>query len=588
MTPQTSDAADAPLPQPHPPLKPHQKLIATPATAEANPAVLQPGQTLEITVEVHNSTPQTDRFWLTCAGLPKDWIRIRYEGGQPQPVSEFGDFVEPRLILPAGERGQVILSIQPPSNAPAIPYTATLQLHCPMMLEPRSTWFYLRVLPIQSLYLELKTVQGRVRQAAGQYEICLHNQGNTERRIALRVREANPQPACTYLMTPTRFWVLPPNDCSQTQLWVKPKHAWKRPLWGSRSIQFWVEVDDRQQLPLPTDQLQGTLIWQGRPFWQVGLGLLASLGSLGAIGLLATGLLTAVSGPKILEFAAENATVQEVVQESGPQSAQQSSQQSATGAVRLNWQVQNPAQIQSLRLTNANAKGGAKSIVYDFSQGVPKELQTFCTLQQVLRCKGVPINAREIGNYELGLELYPKKSGSPIDRQKTTVSIQPQIPTIAAFKINDKDAPAKLTIAANTQAQPLNFSWLVKGGQSLTVELLPSPGKVQAEGKLVYTPNQPGVKQFTLKATNAAGQQVSRSVTIEAPPVAAAPPPQKAAEAPNLPQLPIVDIDPLPSIPAPSTRPPAAAGRNPSPSPQPSASSKPLTVPPSELPPQFN
>jgi hypothetical protein len=584
MTPQTSDAADAPLPQPHTPLKPHQKLIVAPATDEANPAVIQPGQTLEITVEVHNSTLQTDRFWLTCAGLPKDWVRIRYEGGQPQPVSEFGDFVEPRLILPAGERGQVVLSIQPPSNAPAIPYTATLQLHCPMMLEPRSAWFYLRVLPIQSLYLELKTVRGKVRQTAGQYEICLHNQGNTERRIALRVREANPQPACTYLMTPARFWVLPPNDLSQTQLWVKPKHAWKRPLWGSRSIQFWVEVDDRQQLPLPTDRLQGTLIWQSRPFWQVGLGLLAGLGSLGAIGLLATGLLTAVSGPKILEFAAENATIQESIQESVQESGQRSGQDSKAGAVRLNWQVQNPAQIQSLRLTNANAKGGDKAIVYDFSQGVPKELQAFCTLQQVLRCKGVPITAREVGNYELGLELYPKKSGSPIDRQQTTVSIQPQIPTIAAFKINDKDAPAKLTIAAN--AQPLNFSWLVKGGRSLTVELLPSPGKVQAEGKLVYTPNQAGVKQFTLKATNAAGQQVSRSVTIESPPAAATPPSPKAAEAPGLPQFSIEGIDLPPS--APPARPPVAAGRNPSPSPQPSASSRPLTVPPSELPPQFN
>ena len=469
MTPRISDTSN--LPQPNGLLKPHQRLTVEPATDENNPAVLQPGQTLEIVAAVHNTTPQRQRFWLTCAGLPKDWVQVRYEGGlEPpeSPESRIGDIAESGLTLPAGAQGQAIVCIQPSSNAPAIPYTATLQLHSPLMLEPRSTWLYLQVLPIQSLYLELKTIRGKVQQTAGQYEVCLQNQGNTDRRISLRVRESNRQQACDYLMTPTRSWILPPNHSGTTQLWVKPRQVWKRPIIGNRSIDFWVEVEDGQQLPLPTNRLPGTLVWQSRPLWQVGLGLLASLVTLGAIGLLTTGLLNAAADPKILEFAAENATVQE----------------SETAAVRLHWQVQNPAQVQSLRLTSSGSKGATHSIVYDFSQGIPKDLQPFCTLQQVLSCKGMPMAVREPGNYGFGLELYPKKSSSPIDRQKTEVTIQPQLPTIATFKINDKDAPAKLTIALSAPAQPLNFSWLVKGGRSLTVELLPTPGKVEPQGKL--------------------------------------------------------------------------------------------------------
>ena len=521
MTPRISDAANLPLPQPNAPLKPHQKLIVEPATDEANPALLQPGQTLEIRVAVHNTTPQSARFWLTCAGLPKDWVRVRYLGGQEQPAPKVA---EPGLTLVAGQEGQAILCIQPASNAPAIPYTATLQLHSPLMLEPRSTWLYLQVLPIQSLYLELKTVRGKVQQTAGQYEVCLQNQGNTDRRISLRVREVSRKQVCEYLMTPARFWVLPPNGSGTTQLWVKPQRRWQRPIVGNRSIHFWVEVEDGQQLPLPTDRLQGTLIWQRRPLWQVGLGVLAGLGGLGAISLGAAGLFSVAARPQILEFAADSATMQE----------------SETAAVHLNWQVKNPAQIQSLILTNSS-KGAEKSIVYDFSQGLPKELQPFCILQAALICKGVPTAAREVGNYKFSLDLISKQETSPSDRQKTQVSIQPQLPTIAAFKINDKDAPVKLTIGSNAQTQPLNFSWLVKGGRNFTVELLPTPGKVQAQGKLAYTPNQPGVKQFTLKATNAAGQQVSRSVTIEtaASPPPATPTPRSVGIMPNLPQFPI-------------------------------------------------
>ena len=562
MTPQTSDASDPPIPQPA--IKPHQQLRVEPATDAANPAVLQPGQTLEVTVEVHNTTPQPDRFWLTHAGFPKDWVSVRYVGGRPEPGT-----TEPQvLILAAGEKGKVGLQIQPPSNAPAIPYTTTLQLHSQHLLEPRSTWLYLQVLPIHALHLELKTVQGNVQKTAGQYEICLRNQGNTDRRIALRVQEANRKQVCDYLMTPARFWVLPPKDSGTTQLWVKPKRAWKRPIVGNRSINFWVEVEDSQQLPIPTDRLQGTLVWQGRPFWQLLLGLLAGLGSLGAIGLLATGLLNMVSDPQILEFATENPTYQE----------------SEATIVRLNWQVKNSAQLQSLKLTSQVGKSAGKSIVYDFSRGVPKELQPFCQLQQALSCKGVPTAARDVGNYGFELELVSKTAKGSPDRQKTEVSIQPQIPTIAVFKVNDKDAPAKLTLPANSQ--PLNFSWQVKGGRNFTVELSPTPGKVQAQGKLAYMP-QPGVKQLTLKATNSAGQQVSRSVTIE---TAAAPPTKNAAETPNLPQFPTVVLD-LPSF-APIRSPVRAteSGRTPPPQPgrSPSSSPQPLTVPPSELPPQFN
>ena len=563
------DANSAPLLH----LKPHQKLAIEPVTDLNHPAVLQPGEILEVTARVHNTTPNPDRFWLTCAGLPIDWVSLRY--GQEQTASEA---VRPDgLTLPSGETGQIILSIHPPSNAPPIPYTATLQLHSKQMLEPRSTWLYLKILPVHALQLDLRAVSSTIRQMAGEYEICLLNQGNTDRHISLGVREAGRQLTCEYLMTPARVWVLPPNGSGNTQLWVKPKQRWKRPLLGQRSIDFWVEVEDAHHLPLPSDRLPGTLIWQGRPLWQVALGLLAGVGGAGAIVLMATGLFGIANRPQILEFATENSTYQE----SDPSGA----------PVQLNWQVRNPAKLRSVQLTS-RGQGGRKFTTYDFSQGIPKELQPFCTLQQTLKCQAVPTAARDAGAYKFELALTAR-TDSAIDRRQIEVSIQPQPPTIAAFKINDKEAPAKLTLPL-TGAAPLNFSWQVNG-RNLNVELLPAPGKVQAQGKLSYALQQPGVKQFTLRATNAAGQQVSRSVTIEATAPPTAPPTASTVASPASTAMPsspsVLGLDtpreaPPRTSPAREALPSTTRATPPPASPRPAPT--PLTVPPSELPPQFN
>ncbi len=54
------------------------------------------------------------------------------------------------------------------------------------------------------------------------------------------------------------------------------------------------------------------------------------------------------------------------------------------------------------------------------------------------------------------------------------------------------------------------------GGKDIKVELLPSPGTVNKEGRATYPlGKEPGSETIILQVTNAEGEQKSRSVTIE-------------------------------------------------------------------------
>jgi hypothetical protein len=455
--------------------------------------------------------------------------------------------------------------------------------------ERRSQMLHLQVWSVCSLAMELRTIVGQVTQGAGRYEIWLLNQSSCDRRISLNPRSETPE-ACEFWLTPAPTLTLLPGTSAKTDLRVKPMQRWGRPWWGEKPVPFVVDVTDQQGLPLLPDQLTGAVIWQGRPVWQIlaGLGLVGA--SVAAIALIAGLWIKTTTDLKIVTFGAGRSTYEE-----------------GKEPVRLNWQIQNPQQLQTLQLTSRSEDGKfARSVVFDFSQGIPKELKSFCTGQQVLDCQGIPTDARTVGKYGFELSVLSKSSpGSPSDTQKTDwVSVQPQLPAIVAFKLNNKDAPEKYRVALG-QATQVALSWQVKGGKDLQVELLPLYRTVATTGSMSLTlAQQPGIQTVTLKGRNSFGQEVSRSLTIEtyAPQAAASPPNPSTPAAPptatNAEQLPTVIPNlpqPAPAIAPPPQEPRSSSSASPAPAPKPAAlkPNQPTpadsrTLSPSELPPQFN
>lgn len=577
-----------------------------PATSSTKPALLQPGQMLEVLVLVQNTSDRVDRFRLTCPDLAENWLTVRYPEGLNTP----GLVVESDgLDLNPGATGQIVLLIHPPADAAAGTYSPTIRLHSAnnpelMLLD----LVYLQIRPVYYLTLELRTLLGRVKHGAGQYEVRLMNEGNTDRDLILSLSSPDEDKLCSHEVLPD-VWQLPPKRSGSSDLRIQPVKWWRRPLFGGgRLITFYVDVQDRENLPLTTDRLQGTLVWEARPVWQLLLFILATLGALGAIALLIWLWLFQTPAPaKILEFGSQDTTYQE-----------------AEGDfIRLNWQVRNPTQLQTLRLSSQSPDGAAlgQPVVYDFSQGVPKELQPFCTVQRVLICNGVQTDARKAGGYIFELAVIPKDgNGEPVDTKKTgTITIQAQFPVILSFKVNNQEAESRYLIPINKK-QPqksVSLSWEVRGGKDLRVELLPSPGAVrtdsQGSGKVNYLlPKRPNSETLTLKVTNAAGQQVSRSVTIETfdpalpspspkpriptVPVTALPPPPPGSPLPVIPIPAAPTVLPAPNAGTQPSQPPAPAApgsaapanKPPSPNPNAPAPADPNTLSPSELPPQFD
>lgn len=569
-----------------------------PATSSAQPRTVQLGQPLEVGVLVHNRSDRVDRFRLTCPDLPANWFTVRYPEGLDTP----GLVVEADgLALNPNAKGQILLLVHPPLDALAGTYSPTIRLHSAnnpdlAMLD----LVYLQILPTYLLNLELRTLLGRVRRGAGQYELRLANQGNTEREVVLQVRSADEEDLCTYTLAPPPPCLLPAKTSTVLDLRVQPTKWWRRPLYGGgRPLSFFVEAADPQQHPLPNDRLQATLIWESRPWWQFWLFVLTTLGALVAIALLLWWLFfRPPASPNILEFASEEAAYRE-----------------ADGDfIRLNWQIRNPEQLQAIRLTSQSPEGAAtsKPLVYNFSQGIPNELKEVCVIRQLLICRGVRTDARKVGNYIFELAVIPKKGqGNPSDSQKTSlISIQPAQPNITYFRIDGKDikADSKYLVPINPK-QPIKrlvLSWQVEAGKDVKVELLPTPGTVRPKDAIAYLLTQkPTVETFTLKVTNAAGGQITRSIAIETyvPPVLpgkVAKPADSLPPAPgNLP--PLVPLPALPSLPpppsidsppppgaasSPNTTPPSAA--TPSPNPTAPAPADPDALSPTELPPRFD
>ena len=295
-------------------------------------------------------------------------------------------------------------------------------------------------------------------------------------------------------------------------------------------------------------------------------------------------------------------------------------------SILLNWKVNNPNQIKTLNLIGRTQEGAVSSPLksFDFSQGIPQQLEGYCTLEDTLTCKNVPTAVRQAGEYTFEMAIVPKKGqGEPADVKKTnSIKVKSQPPQIVEFKLNGKEAMPKYVIPLSKKSIFLPLSWKVAGGSDIKVELLPAPGTVPSAGLTYYPISQkPGSETITLQVKNASGEQISRSVTIETfdptfgvqPSVApSASPASKSPSAPAAAKLPtLVPANPFqpasptdqsspsanaPASPSSSPSPSSPSGAASSPAPSSSPSAPPLNAPapvepgslsPAELPPQF-
>jgi len=429
--------------------------ILLPVTTSVQPAVLQPGQILQLSIRVNNRSDKVDRFWLTCPDLEPNWFTVRY----PEGVQERGLVLAGNgLDLNPDESGEITVLLNPPLNALAGNYFPTIRLHSAnnpnlILLDV----FYLEVLPVYVINVELRTLVGKVRRMAGLYEVRLNNLGNTPRQIILQAiildedeelciftfpeselitgEEINAPPRPWFAFLPfvsppvtnpeARTLVrISPSEVATIPLEVKPNKWFRRPWFGGGLlINFGVELEDVQQLPITNNLPQGTLIWQPRPWWQLLLVILTTLGSLAALAFLIWWFFfRPPAQPKIADFASVSPVYKEANND----------------FIRLNWQIRNPNQISAIAVTGTSVDGSAvgESKTYNFSQGIPNELKYFCAIRTQLVCQNVLTNARQPGDYVFELKVFSKKAkDAVVDTVKTNpIKIQPvESPKIVEF-----------------------------------------------------------------------------------------------------------------------------------------------------------
>ena len=249
--------------------------------------------------------------------------------------------------------------------------------------------------------------------------------------------------------------------------------------------------------------------------------------------------------PKILTFGATQPRYWETLS-STDRKADAGTNSPSSPTVALNWQITSPEQISVLTLVGRLADGSilAPAKQYDLTEGLPKGLEEFCTLTSTdLTCSALPTEARTVGAYSFELRLFTPNNPEPIATAKTDpVRIVPLPVMIETFTVNGDIASTKYQLqispeedAAQTTVQ---IAWRVVGGSYTQVELLPTPGSVPMAGSLSYPLTTNTQEVVTLRVTSVSGDQITRSVILEALQPEISPPPTPPQSEPLLPAPP--------------------------------------------------
>lgn len=437
-----------------------------PATTAASPMPLQAGDALALTVLVDNRCDRVDRFRLICPDLPAEWVKIIYPEGPQTGVVITSEALE----LNPGDTGQIQVLIQPPLDTDAGIYTPTIRLFSinnPELVLLEAV--YLQILPIYQVDIELISLVSRVKNQSGWFELRLHNAGNTPRTLNLQVQNLDGEELCDYTLSPTQVHLLP-HASTKVSLEVQPTQWWKRPFYG-RPLNFALELEDAQQLPLANNRFQGALIWEPRPWWQLLLVVLTLFGTLVGIALLVWWLLTRPPArAEIISFAPATYTLKE-----------------ADGRpIELNWTIKNPQTFNQLQLKGVSPDGVVMSgpFVYDFREGMPPELSHFCTLTEVLRCQQVPTDARKPGTYHFELSVSPQSEGvpQPMAAKTEAIVVQPfPPPQIQQFEPTKTTYTEPIGQGTETQPSEIYLNWKITQGKR-TKAMLIGQGTDNASG----------------------------------------------------------------------------------------------------------
>ncbi|MDJ1184221.1 hypothetical protein [Roseofilum casamattae] len=411
--------------------------VLTPASTAEKPTLAEAGKSVNLSVLVHNRSNRVDRFRLTCTDLPESWWEVHY----PEGINELGLVIIPdNLALNPGAKGEIGLEFRFPLETDAGRYLPTLRLSGEndpdlVLLD----MVYVEVLPRYDLRMDLRTLVGKVSRETGMYQVRLQNAGNTLRQLSISVREDQGRPICQYQLMPDGI-ALDRGELIAVDLDAKPGPWWRRPLIGQgKTIAFYVELVDDYELPLPSDRIEGTLLWQARPWWQL---LLAILAGLGLLGLLIFAIWWAFfkppAPPRIDEFSS-----------AAPQYTAENDD-----FIYLNWEIRNPRQIESLKILGRSPNGNVTStpVFYNLQRGLPETLQEFCSLtRRRLLCQNIRTDAREPGDYLFEMTVMPKRRGqSTIAATTNTVTIAPlPIPKIAEFRARLLDKNETENLSSN-------------------------------------------------------------------------------------------------------------------------------------------
>ncbi|MEL6939303.1 MAG: hypothetical protein AAFO84_08940 [Cyanobacteria bacterium J06598_1] len=193
--------------------------------------------------------------------------------------------------------------------------------------------------------------------------------------------------------------------------------------------------------------------------------------------------------------------------------------------VPLSWTVTNAKKIKALRLGSVtnDATQNLQERTFDFSNGVPAQLDPYCRLSEnVLSCAEVPTGASELGYYNFYLQTISTDEQANSRGEETVmnaveVAIAPPLPEILSFTHNGASAASSpkriLQLKPNQPPVNITLSWTVDN--AVQVELLPAPGVVSFNSISYPVTANAGTETVTLQAMNEAGDVVSQSIVIE-------------------------------------------------------------------------
>ncbi|MGD1852661.1 MAG: hypothetical protein ACFB2W_00280 [Leptolyngbyaceae cyanobacterium] len=432
------------LPPPQSVLRENTPTFAVePVTTHIKPLKVLPGNPLQFQVYVYNRSDRVDRFRLRCADLPEDWVTINYPQGFRTPGLAV---VESQLDLNPDMEGVILLTLTPPANALAQTMLVTLQVKSENNPELKLLdVLYLQIEPFYQVATHFRTLVSRIQQQPGLYSVQATNQGNTSRTLDFQVVGLEGGELCKYTIHPQSL-TLAPQQALVSEVTVQPKHPWQRPLFGGgRVIQFEVLATDPTKKPLIENPMQGLLLWEARPWWQILPFILLLLGSFIGLIWLAWWLFIHPPAPaRVLRFAPESTAYEA----------------SNNDTVSVGFEITNPGRIQQLEIIGQSAEGDLLSgpLIFDLSKKeLPPELAPFCIEQrQSLTCRNVRTDAKRAGEYQFILNVIPKPG-------RNAIATQAQAPLVAIAPIPPAPLPsievapsAKSYLEKATSKDPIN------------------------------------------------------------------------------------------------------------------------------------